>query len=117
MQSSGGTIHVNTITDERGPVVLIGKDAVIRFTPDHGWAATITDGHSEESWTLPIIGWAVVVNDLEADTDGIREADTGVEPVVLVEERYASVLSQYVRHELYDGEQVGRYRYRVHQSS
>lgn len=71
------------------------ENSVISFTPDDGWEAVFIVPAADDpniqlqGWTEPVIGWAVVV-DLEEDGEGHTE--TGLEPVLLVEDRYPVTL-------------------------
>ena len=64
------------------------SDQFMSFTPDHGWVAHF-EGASE-TWTEPVIGWAIVS---WAGVDG-REND--IQAVVLDEERYPSTIHGYL---------------------
>ncbi len=66
-------------------------ESVLSFAPDSGWTADFTDRLDNESWSLPVIGWAVLVNAYE-DTDDADEAArsrvgprTSLQAVVLAE--------------------------------
>lgn len=79
--------HVQQHPDYRpeNPVNLT-ENSIISFTPDAGWEATFTT--ETETWTEPVIGWAVV---LDLIVKGGRE-ETGLEPVLLVENRFPATL-------------------------
>jgi hypothetical protein len=49
-------------------------ESIIQFTKADGWTAHITDKLDGETWTVPVIGWAVVVGGV--DYDGRRAPNT-----------------------------------------
>lgn len=63
--------------------------SITSFTPDHGWTAHFTG--LKETWTEPVIGWAVVVTYTD---DGSYEQ--GIRAVVLTEGRYAVTIVDYI---------------------
>lgn len=75
---------------------------VLSMTPASGRVRFVLDG---EQWTLPLVGWAVVVtyvsgrDDDERD-DGREEYEAHLDAVVLTEGRYPVPLSTYEREDL-----------------
>lgn len=65
--------------------------SITSLTVDHGWIAEFTSGG--ETWTEPVIGWAVVVR---WANHGGENAETDLQAVVLAEDRYPVAIREYV---------------------
>ncbi len=70
----------------------LSKDSVLQFSPDPGWQVEFRTKGGEKTYTLPSIGWAVVVrwtsylDDEEIVMEEGANADSHIEPVVLGEQ-------------------------------
>lgn len=74
------------------------EGAILNMTPAAG---TVEFGAKGESWSMPLIGWAVVVTYLEDEGEGAGlEYETSVHPVILTEGRYPVTLPDYLLHEI-----------------
>lgn len=80
---------------------------VLNMTPAAGRVSFLADGDDGEEWTLALVGWAVVVTYVSDDG---TEYETGLDAVVIAEDRYPVPLSAHVR------ELVGRVMYWVEPS-
>lgn len=73
---------------------------VLNLIPATGTTHWKTPGGN--TWTEPLIAWAVVVNAVE---DSERQYDTSIEPVVLDEGRYPATPREYIANRV-DGVQL-----------
>lgn len=72
----------------------LDRDSILNFSPVDPdlWEVTITG--EEDTWTMPVIGFAVVVSYNGKDDGELGE--TVLNPVVLDEEGYPSPIQQYL---------------------
>lgn len=73
------------------------ENSILNMTPAAG-TVTFTQRETQETWTLPLIGWAVVITYSEVDKDlGFPELEqeTSIEPVILAEDAYPMAMGHY----------------------
>jgi hypothetical protein len=88
------------------PGMVPSEGTLLSFSP-HAGVVGFSDGANQ--WTLPMIGWAVVVYYIEQMGDtGQWEYDTKLLPVVLNEEAVALPLDAYI-----EGQNCPNARWRV----
>lgn len=70
------------------------EGTILNLTPAAGTVEFTTKG---ESWTLPLIGWAVVVTYLGDEEEGAGlEYETSVHPVILAEDQYPETVPTFL---------------------